>query len=128
MREGLDAAIKLHYGEISATQIGAVFGVSKNVIIGRAYRMGLSKPKRATKATILAVRLNVAPEKTPTAGRCCYIAGDVRNPDWRYCHAPTHNLAVDYCPEHRAIVWTKRDPDAPKTGWANPAKRSVIVT
>jgi hypothetical protein len=51
-RPEMDAYLLKHYGSrASARDIGKVFGVSRSVITGRAYRLGLSRRKEPAEAT-----------------------------------------------------------------------------
>ncbi len=38
------------------------------------------------------------------------------NDDRHYCSAPVKR-GSSYCPDHHAVCWTDRDPDAPKVKW-----------
>ena len=78
----------------TAAQMAKILGVTKNVILGHAFRMGLRR---------LAPRKNqhvIQPdESTRHPEGCRYIIGDPKDKDWRYCQADQQQDSP-YCPEH----------------------------
>jgi len=52
-RDASAAFVAEHYGKMSASQIGRRLGISRNAVIGLAYRMGLSKPRATETGEII---------------------------------------------------------------------------
>lgn len=105
-----DAALKFirqHYGtkEWSASAIGKRFGVSKNVIIGRASRMGLRKKERPQKRKEPPTHrwgMPIAPPKS----RCQWIDGDV-TPAGNFHYCGEQAIAGhSYCTNHAKRAFT----------------------
>ncbi len=94
----------------SASDIAEELGdVSRNAVIGKAHRLGLSgRPspikKKATRgATILAL----------TERMCKWPVGDPKHQDFHFCGRPAQ-LSMPYCAEHAAIAYqpaSKKRPD-----------------
>ena len=123
-------------GKLSAAEIGKLLNCSKNAVIGKAGRMGLSarqspiKPrdcgarprairiKRAPAATLpsLIASATVEParpvESAPVAlVRTCQFPlwSRRQRPTHRYCDAPCKG---SWCATHRAVVFTSAQPKA----------------
>lgn len=82
----------------TASKIGQLIGVSKNAVIGRAHRMGLSTKKRHK------IEMHNLPP-APIRSSCQWIDGDVTAAgDFHYCGEPVSTGS--YCQEHakRAYV------------------------
>jgi len=93
---------------MSASEIADLLGnVTRNAVIGKAHRLGLSgrpspiKKKPTKGATILSL----------TERMCKWPVGDPKSPDFHFCGKPSvHGLP--YCAEHAAIAYQparKRD-------------------
>jgi GcrA cell cycle regulator len=81
---------------LTAAQIGAMLGVTKNAIIGRARRIGvaLNPPRGAAPGGVTILDL--------TAQTCRFPLGDPRDFNrFRYCGAPVRSACV-YCDDHHA--------------------------
>ena len=78
--------------------IGVSLDMSKNAVIGRAHRLKL--PKRPS-PIIPRPKTAIKDLREPVG--CRFIFGHVGDEDWRYCQKP----GEPWCPEHRAIVYTK---------------------
>jgi len=87
-----------------ASEIATILGcdLSRNAVIGKAHRIGLSgrpspikKGKASTRgATFL----------TLTERMCKWPIGDPKKPDFHFCGRQV-DVAVTYCAEHRAIAY-----------------------
>ena len=85
----------------TASEIAEIIGeVSRNSVIGKAHRLGLSgrpspiKKKTSRGATILAL----------TARMCKWPVGDPKHQDFHFCGRPAQ-LGMPYCAEHAAIAY-----------------------
>jgi len=96
---------------MSASEIADELGdISRNAVIGKAHRLGLSgrpspiKKKPSKGATILAL----------TERMCKWPVGDPKNPDFHFCGKPALP-GLPYCAEHAAMAYQpntkKRDED-----------------
>lgn len=92
-------------------EIARQFGVTKNTIVGRAYRLrlpGRKRPRRPRRAPL---------ELVPTgAGTCRFIEGDPRHAKHGtdiWCGEPVAAIGEPYCPGHRSLCWTGK-PVPPK--------------
>ncbi len=102
---------------MSASEIAEALGdVSRNAVIGKAHRLGLSgrpspirkKPVRG--ATILSLNERM----------CKWPIGDPKDPDFYFCAKPTVP-GLPYCAEHAAIAYqpaSKKRSDDRKVGAA----------
>mgnify|MGYP001307963677 CR=1 FL=1 len=91
----------------SASQIAEQLGgVTRNAVIGKAHRLGLSarpspiRRERAAKpAPAATARIN---------GRACmWPVGDPKQPDFHFCGAPTEPNRP-YCASHCAVAYHKK--------------------
>ncbi|MEI8397221.1 MAG: GcrA family cell cycle regulator [Rhodospirillaceae bacterium] len=88
----------------SASEIATFIGgdISRNAIIGKAHRLGLSgrpspiKKKKDVKTATLYVL---------TERMCKWPFGDPKKPDFHFC-GKTVDVMMTYCPEHRAMAYT----------------------
>ena len=128
---------------LSATEIAAKLGTTKNAVIGRVHRLKLpsrvspiqraargDKPKPVRAAVARqpsAPKPPPAPRSPPVIARtppvvrhrsCQWVEGN--RPAWRFCDAPTAG-ASSYCAEHHARCFVKPDPSTAKPinagGW-----------
>lgn len=106
--------LKTLWGQgMSASEIADILGnVSRNAVIGKAHRLGLSgrpspiKKKTTRGATILSL----------TERMCKWPIGDPKSPDFHFCGKPTQ-LGMPYCAEHAAIAYqptSKKRPEERK--------------
>jgi GcrA cell cycle regulator len=86
---------------MSASEIADVLGnVTRNAVIGKAHRLGLSgrpspiKKKETKGATILSL----------TERMCKWPVGDPKSPDFHFCGKPSLP-GLPYCGEHAAIAY-----------------------
>ena len=111
--ERIGALTKLWNGGLSTREIGVRLGVTKNAVVGKAHRLGLSQRKSPI-APITPItpfverprRAEVIPLEKLTAGMCSWPEGDPRTPDFHFCGAP----AVPdkpYCAEHCARAYVR---------------------
>ena len=111
---------------LSASQIAErLGGVSRNAVIGKARRLGLTARTEAIwKSTRPVGRLNVSRPRTQTAytppphplvrpqspeSHCQWIEGDVPG-DWSFCQE-RKRARSSYCAAHHARCYVARDPD-----------------
>lgn len=90
---------------LSATQIAEMLGgVTRNAVIGKAHRLGLSSrpsPIRRPASPGTAVSI---------PGRCQWPHGDPKQPGFHYCHAEAVP-GRPYCAEHCARAYRKPGDD-----------------
>lgn len=86
---------------MSASEIAQTLGdISRNAVIGKAHRLGLSgrpspiKKKTTRGATILSL----------TERMCKWPIGDPAHEDFHFCGKPAQP-GLPYCPEHAAIAY-----------------------
>lgn len=88
---------------LSTREIGLKLGITKNAVVGKAHRLGLSKGIAAVAAPPPVARL--VRLETLGVGMCCWPDGEPGTPDFRFCGEPS---LVDkpYCAKHcdRAYV------------------------
>jgi len=102
---------------MSASEIADALGdVSRNAVIGKAHRLGLSgrpspiKKKPSRGATILSL----------TERMCKWPLGDPKDPDFHFCGKQSVS-GLPYCAEHAAVAYqppTKKRNDDRKVGAA----------
>ena len=107
------AALKsLWDGGLSTREIGLKLGITKNAVVGKAHRMGLSKsnaPVAAPPPVVPFVRL-----ETLGAGMCCWPDGEPGTPELRFCGKPS--LAEKpYCAEHCERAYVRGGKDTSNT-------------
>ncbi len=110
----------------SASEIADLLGgVSRNAVIGKAHRLGLSgRPspikKKKAKAEIVEAKPAGATILNLTERMCRWPIGDPKQPGFRFCGKPSMpNLP--YCAEHAAIAYQvpsnkRRDDDQKVVG------------
>lgn len=102
---------------VSASEIADMLGdVTRNAVIGKAHRLGLSgrpspiKKKPVRGATILNL----------TERMCKWPVGDPKHADFHFCGKPAHP-GLPYCAEHAAVAYQpaqKKREDERKIGAA----------
>ncbi|HKK30751.1 MAG TPA: GcrA family cell cycle regulator [Alphaproteobacteria bacterium] len=86
----------------TAAQIGQLLGVSKNAVIGKAYRLGLP-PKRGDRQrgpALVAVSPQVSSPRS-----CAWPIGDPTTPDFHFCGGSVLP-GKPYCASHCAVAYT----------------------
>ena len=86
----------------SASEIAEILGqdISRNSVIGKAHRLGLSgRPSPIKKKTVQLPTLISMTERM-----CKWPFGDPKNPDFHFCGRPVE-VAITYCPEHRSLAY-----------------------
>jgi GcrA cell cycle regulator len=86
----------------TAAQIGRMLGVSKNAVIGKAYRLGLP-PKRGERQRGPALVASSPQISTPRA--CAWPVGDPTSADFHFC-GDTVLSGKPYCAAHCAVAYT----------------------
>ena len=104
-QERVDTLKRLWMDGLSARQIAEKLGgVTRNAVIGKAHRIGLSSrpsPIRRTPATI-----------TPIKERSCqWPIGHPRDPDFHFCHQPAEQ-GKPYCSAHCVQAYRRASEDA----------------
>ena len=95
-----------------ASEIAMMLGcdITRNAVIGKSHRLGLSgrpSPIKKTKTKVL----NFI---SLTERMCKWPFGDPKKPDFHFCGHPVE-ISVSYCAEHRALAY-----QAPKKPIAAP--------
>lgn len=121
------ALLRELYGTMPTREIAERLGRSRNAVIGQAYRLGLAKPspmhRKANRNRPKEVPMSTPVEpKEPTRGLCHFIAKEVTDPAWSYCHKPVREprmtcdglRSVDYCAEHYSLMYVPPKPPAQK--------------
>lgn len=95
----------------SASEIAAIFGdVSRNAVIGKAHRLGLSgRPSPIKKADAKPRRpepqqRRLAVVHTFGERQCKWPVGDPKDPDFHFCGCAAQP-GMPYCAEHAAIAY-----------------------
>jgi GcrA cell cycle regulator len=98
----VDELRKLWSEPHTASQIGRMLGVSKNAVIGKAYRLGLP-PKRGERQRGPAL-VAVSPQiSTPRS--CAWPIGDPATSGFHFCGAPVL-AGKPYCGAHCSVAYT----------------------
>ena len=85
-----------------ASEIAEILGqdISRNSVIGKAHRLGLSgRPSPIKKKAVQHYTLHSMTERM-----CKWPFGDPKKPDFHFCGQPV-DVAVTYCSEHRALAY-----------------------
>jgi GcrA cell cycle regulator len=103
------AVVELAGMGLLTREIGRRLGCTRNAVIGRLYRQGVSNVRKPeSESTTIFDRL---PDLKLTG--CRWILGDVRSGRWSYCGAPISEPGGSWCAEHRKRVFEKRRPPPP---------------
>ncbi len=87
-----------------ASEIANILGdTSRNAVIGKAHRLGLSGRPSPIKKHVITAR--GATLIVMTERMCRWPFGDPKNPDFHFCGRDVH-VSVTYCAEHRALAYT----------------------
>ena len=101
--EAMMDTLKLLWSEGKpASEIAEILGqdISRNSVIGKAHRLGLSgRPSPIKKKSVQAPTL-----LTMTERMCKWPFGDPKKPGFHFCGRGVE-VSVTYCPEHRAIAY-----------------------
>ncbi|MDP6389717.1 MAG: GcrA family cell cycle regulator [Alphaproteobacteria bacterium] len=92
-------------GGLSASQIAAELGdVTRNAVIGKAHRLGLSSRPSP-------IKRSAAPVTTLTERMCHWPIGHPREPGFHFCGKPAETDRP-YCAEHCAIAYRRKKESA----------------
>ncbi len=110
--EKVEALIALWNESLPTSEIGRRLGVTKNAVVGKAHRLGLSKrqsPIRKRPEDDEVVRLDGL-----GAGMCSWPIGEPGTPDFHFCGAPIVP-SKPYCLEHCQRAYVKAGKDRKET-------------
>lgn len=109
----LESRLRDLWDEGSSTRsIAGALGVTKNAIVGKAYRLGLDRRRPSNRPGSAPRPLPVVAKRTERpdhpilelrTGVCRWPLGDPRTTGFRFCLDPTEGGAT-YCPGHRAMA------------------------
>ena len=103
--ERIDAMKNLWKEGLSTSEIGRRLGITKNAVVGKAHRMGMSK--RASSSPVArAVPFDSVRLERLGAGMCSWPEGEPGSPDFRFCGQPTVP-DKPYCSEHCSRAYVK---------------------
>lgn len=100
--EQIEELIRLWNEGHPTSEIGRLLGTTKNAVVGKAHRMGLTKrqsPIRKKPEVSRVIRLNEL-----RAGMCCWPIGEPGTPEFRFCGKPAV-AGKPYCGEHCAKAY-----------------------
>jgi GcrA cell cycle regulator len=104
--ESVDKLKELWQAGLSITKIGIKLGTTRNAVVGKAHRIGLTRRPAAVAPPARALGVS--------AGGCKWPIGDPKSPDFTYCGdsaLPDH----PYCAKHCALAyanWEERSRSA----------------
>ncbi|MDX2101093.1 MAG: global cell cycle regulator GcrA-like protein [Alphaproteobacteria bacterium] len=101
--EKVDELTRLWDSGIPTAEIGRLMGCTKNTVIGKVHRLGLT-PRKVMAPKPQAPRLLEL--KGPV---CCWPIGHPGTPEFRFCGAPAAP-GKPYCAEHVAVAYIKQRP------------------
>jgi hypothetical protein len=86
------AELRSWYGLISCADLGQRLGKTRNMVIGKAHRMGLGLCNFAV--------CQPTPDPFPPPSSCLFGIGDPHKPGFRFCGEPVTERRSNYCSEH----------------------------
>ena len=108
-------------------EIGERWGVSKNVPLAKANRLGIAHPnaRPTVKTQSLIDRLD-ALDLFPPPGRCAFPYGDTDAAGFHFCGDAVGLPGFPYCPTHARKAYANASAtEAQRQAWANdPARRA----
>ena len=106
--ERIATLTKLWGGGLSTREIGLRLGVTKNAVVGKVHRLGLSK--RQSPIVERSRVAEVIPLDKLTAGMCSWPDGEPGTPSLRFCGKPSVS-DKPYCQEHCARAYVRSSKD-----------------
>jgi len=92
----------------TASQIAArLGGTTRNAVIGKAHRLGLSIKQAPPPVEEPPPPVIVAPPPAPNSRGCQWPVGDPKQPDFHFCGQPSE-IGRPYCAAHCAIAYHRR--------------------
>lgn len=96
------ALIALWNEELSTSEIGRRLGITKNAVIGKVHRLGLTQRRPSPKAKPEPV--HVLRLEALRAGMCSWPIGEPGEENFHFCGSPSHP-GKPYCGKHCAIAY-----------------------
>ena len=107
-KQKVDKLTKLWEQSISAREIASKLGeVSRNAVIGKANRLGLSKKVVNTQKTVEAIHVDVN-SLVPNMSGCKWPIGHPGDKDFYFCGKEVIP-GKPYCGEHCVIAYRRKD-------------------
>lgn len=100
--EQIDELVRLWNEGLPTSEIGRLLGTTKNAVVGKAHRLGLSKrqsPIRKKPDEPEVIRM-----KELRAGMCSWPIGEPGKPDFHFCGRQAVP-GKPYCAEHCAMAY-----------------------
>jgi GcrA cell cycle regulator len=92
----------------SVNQIARAMNLSRNAVVGKIYRMGMSdrgSPIKRYVGTGPTKEARRFPDLRPAT--CQYPLGELLEPSEWFCGQPTGNALKSYCDHHHSVCWVK---------------------
>lgn len=92
------------------SDVGMIMGISKNMAIGKARRLGLISPNATgDKLSTTLSRLD-AVDRFPKAGHCVWPIGTPGEAGFCFCGSPVPTVLIAYCQTHAAVAYQRARP------------------
>jgi GcrA cell cycle regulator len=98
----IDELVRLWNKGLPTSEIGRLLGTTKNAVVGKAHRLGLTKrqsPIKKKQEEKQVIRL-----KELRAGMCSWPHGEPGKPEFHFCGKPAV-AGKPYCAEHCAMAY-----------------------
>lgn len=97
------AALIVHWNEeLSTSEIGRRLGITKNAVIGKVHRLGLTQRRPSPKAKPEPV--HVLRLEALRAGMCSWPTGEPGEASFHFCGSPALH-GKPYCGKHCAVAY-----------------------
>jgi hypothetical protein len=98
--------------------------VSRNSVLGRAYRKGFATHEKGVLRKTPAP-CRAAPNDGPTG--CRYIHGEPNGYQTKWCDAPVSEIGGSWCAEHRALVYRPRESEEGNTTPPHQQRTGTVI-